>query len=74
MKVLGNKFKRIPGLSARNRRMTYPLLGTAIVSLDGGRLNSRLKKPLLSRSRIYFKFIFLTLLSGNRPIPITLKE
>lgn len=63
----------VPGLSARNRNTTYPLLGTAIVSLEGGRLNSLCKSPRLSRSRACLRLIFLTFLSGDLPIPITLK-
>lgn len=64
----------IPGLSARKRSTTYPLLGTAIVSFCGGRSYCRCSRPLRSRSKACFKLIFFTLVSGDRPIPITLNE
>lgn len=63
-----------PGLSALNLNTTYPLFGTAIVSLAGGKLNCLCKRPRLSRSRACFRFIFLTFLSGERPMPTTLNE
>lgn len=63
-----------PGLSALNLSTTYPLFGTAIVSLAGGKLNCLWSKPCLSRSRACFRLIFFTFLSGDLPIPITLKE
>lgn len=65
--------KSLPGLSALNLNTTYPLFGTAMVSLAGGKLNSLCNNPLLSRSKACFKLIFLMFLSGDRPIPITLK-
>lgn len=66
--------KYLPGLSALNLNTTYPLLGTAIVSLAGGKLKCLSNNPLLSKSKACFKLIFFTLLSGERPIPITWKE
>ena len=62
----------VPGLSARNRKMTYPLFGTAIVSLEGGRSYFLCKSPRLSRSRACFKLMLFTFSSGDLPIPITL--
>lgn len=63
----------LPGLSALNRNTTYPLFGTAIVSFSGGKLYCRCNKPRRSKSNACFKLIFLTVVSGDRPIPITLK-
>lgn len=65
---------QVPGLSALNLSTTYPLLGTAKVSLPGGKLNCLCKSPLRSKSKACFKLIFFTVVSGERPIPITLKE
>lgn len=63
-----------PGLSALNLTTTYPLFGTAIVSLSGGPLNWRWSKPRRSKSKACFSVIFLMVVSGDLPIPMTLKE
>lgn len=75
LKQIDNKKKliKLPGLSALNLNTTYPLFGTAIVSLVGGKLYCLWSKPLRSRSKACFKLIFLTVVSGDRPIPITWK-
>lgn len=62
----------LPGLSALNLKITYPLFGTAIVSLAGGKLKCLWSNPLRSKSKACFKLIFFTFWSGDLPIPTTL--
>lgn len=70
----GQRKTTYPGLSALNLITTYPLFGTAIVSFSGGPLNCLWRRPLRSKSKACFNVIFLIVVSGDLPIPMTLKE